>query len=162
MHTTANHGVRSASSTNRLRPYSCLECRRQKKKCDREYPCINCQMKETDCVFTARKPSNRVRGSHEATNRLAQLEGMVKCLRSQVEAASWTAEADEASMSDSGTHHGRAKLFHRHNSSEGLVGGLTQEFGRLAVARGRSRYLASHSWANIDDKVCITFLRIAE
>lgn len=143
------------AAAGQLNPYSCLACRRQKKKCDRVYPCINCQRKKLECVFTARKPSTRERDGPGAVNRVARLEAMVKCLRNQVDAASSSAATgDESTGSDTEMQSSRLQASPSQNSSQEPAGELDQEFGRLAIAEGRSRYIAGHSWANIDDKVC--------
>ena len=46
-----------------LHPYSCLSCRRKKKKCSRIYPCNNCTRLGSECVFAQRRVSTRQKPS---------------------------------------------------------------------------------------------------
>merc|ERR1712072_515669 len=67
-----------------LNPRSCVTCRKRKVKCDRLYPCTNCNKAHIECVFPApgrapRKPRKPGDGrDKELLERLRRLEGVVK------------------------------------------------------------------------------------
>lgn len=67
-----------------LNPRSCVTCRKRKVKCDRLYPCTNCNKAHIECVFPApgrapRKPRKPGEGrDKELLERLRRLEGVVK------------------------------------------------------------------------------------
>lgn len=121
-----------------LQPYSCLSCRKKRKKCDRVDPCTNCRKSGAECIFAARKPSTRQHAGPSALERVRYLEGVVLQLRKQLEATSPTQyrRNDEDDF-----------------DSDSEAADLTQEFGQLAVKDGKSRYIASNFWANMTEKV---------
>lgn len=156
---TDGRGTEPCAGNPQLNPYSCLSCRRKKKKCDRVYPCINCRKAGADCLFVPRRPSTRPKTTQGMLERLQHLEGVISHLRENyVQGASQPSsentkvhtntnieEADTAPRSDS-TNSKIAK----HDA----VAELGTELGRLAVGDGRSRYINSSFWASLDEEIC--------
>lgn len=126
-----------------LEPYSCLSCRKKRKKCDRVYPCANCRKSGAECIFAARKPSTRQHPGPGALERVKYLEGVVQQLRKQLEVTSST----EQSRDDDDSF-----------DSDIEAADLREEFGQLAVKDGRSRYIVSNFWANLTEKVRFTYV----
>ncbi|KAL7933083.1 hypothetical protein V8C35DRAFT_327862 [Trichoderma chlorosporum] len=73
--------VETSDGHPQLNPYSCLSCRRKKKKCDRVYPCVNCRKAGVDCLFVPRRPSTRPKTTQGMLERLQHLEGVIGHLR---------------------------------------------------------------------------------
>lgn len=78
-------------------PWNCLNCKRRKVRCDRQYPCANCVKGERDCVFPTsgrifKRAEPRVHPSGprsrqlELMSRIRRLEKVVDDLNSELEA----------------------------------------------------------------------------
>ncbi|KAL6851827.1 hypothetical protein J3F83DRAFT_765038 [Trichoderma novae-zelandiae] len=139
-----------------LNPYSCLSCRKKKKKCDRVYPCVNCLKVGIDCLFVPRRPSTRPRTTQGMLERLQHLEGVIGHLRDNYnQGATQTQHAEVQPTSDireAGTTP-RSDSTNSGGSQNDAVAELGAEFGRLAVGDGRSRYISSSFWASLDEEV---------
>ncbi|KID70594.1 fungal specific transcription factor domain-containing protein, partial [Metarhizium hybridum] len=155
----------SESAPAGLQPYSCLSCRRRRKKCDRTDPCANCRRAGTECVFVPRRPSTRQYSGAGALERVRYLEGVVQQLRAKLESLTGSHEGgDDAS---SRGHTASPAQPHAAHEADGVPGlheedeaedeeemtQLQTEFGQLAVGDGRSRYIVSNFWANLTEKV---------
>ncbi|TFB06975.1 Bikaverin cluster transcription factor bik5 [Trichoderma ghanense] len=141
-----------------LNPYSCLSCRKRKKKCDRVYPCVNCRRVGAECLFVPRRPSTRPRTTQGMLERLQHLEGVIGHLRdnysqvakqpssqqAEVRPTPDIREADSTPHSDSANGGG---------SQNDALGELGTELGRLAIGDGQSRYISSSFWASLDEEV---------
>jgi hypothetical protein len=132
----------TATSGSILNTYSCLSCRKKKKKCNRIYPCNNCQRLGNECVFTQRRVSARQKPS--AMERLRHLESIVGRLRSDLHVDPLLADKD-------GPDDSLANPCHQPSPSN--TSDLEAEFGRLAIADGRSRYVVGSFWASLADEV---------
>jgi hypothetical protein len=143
-----------------LNPYSCLACRRKKKKCDRVYPCINCRKDDTNCLFVPRRPSNRPKTAHGVLERLQHLEGVIGLLRDSYSqgVTKQPPEAAKASINTITEQNDTANpcdLIGGGGAQDDAVAELGTELGRLAVGDGRSRYISSSFWASLEEEVCI-------
>ncbi|KID83504.1 fungal specific transcription factor domain-containing protein [Metarhizium guizhouense ARSEF 977] len=150
-----------------LQPYSCLSCRRRRKKCDRTDPCANCRRAGTECVFVPRRPSTRQYSGAGALERVRYLEGVVQQLRAKLESLSASHEGGDGASSRG--HTASPAQPHAAHDADGVPGlheedededeeeeevtQLQTEFGQLAVGDGRSRYIVSNFWANLTEKV---------
>ncbi|KAF5124130.1 Bikaverin cluster transcription factor bik5 [Metarhizium anisopliae] len=153
------------SATAGLQPYSCLSCRRRRKKCDRTDPCANCRRAGTECVFVPRRPSTRQYSGAGALERVRYLEGVVQQLRAKLESLSGPHEGGDGASSRGQT--ASPAQPHAAHDADGVPGlheededededevtQLQTEFGQLAVGDGRSRYIVSNFWANLTEKV---------
>lgn len=67
---------------------ACQACQRKKIKCDRLYPCTQCNRSSLPCVSSTRKPRARHTGKRavdtELRNRITKLEGLVESLSGEV------------------------------------------------------------------------------
>jgi len=140
-----------------LNPRSCVTCRRRKVRCDKRYPCSNCQKAHIDCIFPApgrapRKP--RKPPDTELLARLRRLEGVVQSLGVQVD--------DEPPPSDKGSQssNGTAQVKLESGTDTGVIGDvrtenrLEESFGRLVIDdKGRSRYVNNRFWAALSNEV---------
>lgn len=77
-------------------PWNCLNCKRRKVRCDRQFPCTNCVKGERDCVFPTsgrvfRRPEPRISTSGprakqiELMSRIRRLENVVDGLNTELE-----------------------------------------------------------------------------
>lgn len=149
--------IGTPSDGSQLHPYSCLSCRRRKRKCDRTFPCKDCQIRGLECIFTARKITTRKQEGSTAAQKLAQMEAVVRFLRSQIDSASSSQISNDLlpnKPSAQETAIGESEPQRSYDEPSTSSAPLEHEFGRLAIGQGRSRYVASHSWASIKDQVC--------
>lgn len=138
-----------------LQPYSCLSCRRKRKRCDRTNPCVNCRKTGVDCVFAPRKPSTRQYSGPSALERVKYLEGVVQQLRAELELRQPTRNDENNNPLNRGQTRPSS---HAHPEDNGLgdkneIADLQAEFGQLAIGEGRSRYIVSNFWANLTEQV---------
>ncbi|KAM6483680.1 hypothetical protein HDV62DRAFT_359091 [Trichoderma sp. SZMC 28011] len=157
---TDGRGTESNAGHPQLNPYSCLSCRKKKKKCDRVYPCVNCRKAGADCLFVPRRPSTRPKTTQGMLERLQHLEGVIGHLRDNysqggtqqspktTEArANAIIEGREATRRSSPTNNRGTQ------NQNDAVTELGTELGRLAIGDGRSRYISSSFWASLDEEV---------
>ena len=138
-----------------LNPRSCVTCRRRKVRCDKRYPCSNCQKAHIDCIFPApgrapRKP--RKPPDTELLARLRRLEGVVQSLGVQVD--------DEPAAKDVQASNGSTQVKQEAGTDTGVIGdvrsgnSLNESFGRLVIDdKGRSRYVNNRFWAALSNEV---------
>jgi hypothetical protein len=142
-----------------LNPRSCVTCRRRKVRCDKRYPCANCQKAHIDCIFPApgrapRRPRKPPDG--ELLARLRRLEGVVQSLGVQVD----DEEPDPLPELDRTNTNG-AQVKPEYGVDTEVKAdirpeSLNESFGRLVVDdKGRSRYVNNRFWAALSNEVCV-------
>lgn len=152
-------GTESYAVHPQLNPYSCLSCRKKKKKCDRVYPCTNCRKDGTDCLFVPRRPSTRPKTTQGMLERLQHLEGVIGLLRDNYsqgatkQSPKTTEVCVNAILEEGETTHLFDSISSRRIQND-RVAELGADLGRLAVGDGRSRYISSSFWASLDEEVC--------
>ena len=146
------------SSSIALNPRSCVTCRKRKVRCDKQQPCSNCVRARIPCQFPApgrapRRPRKPPDG--ELLARLRKLEGVVKSLGA-------TPDDENILPSPLATENGTV---HRPDSASPLVengvenanrlrnASLDNNFGRLVLDEGKSRYVNNSFWANLSNEV---------
>lgn len=162
-----------ASQQATLNLWNCLTCRRRKIRCDRRSPCSHCSKGGLECTFpvSGRIPTRRYNPSSstgsnekqiELLNRVRRLESMVEVLSSQ-HGGDTESQRDPLSADilpvvgvadfpgDPATKETYPDLL---RGREEALSKVTQEFGRLMVAKNGSLYIGSHFWAAIFDEVC--------
>ncbi|EPS25562.1 hypothetical protein PDE_00496 [Penicillium oxalicum 114-2] len=133
-------GVSSqANASEPSMPYSCQTCTRRKVKCDKVGPaCVRCRKGGFECVFEAPQRRPRKRKLDEAMEKIARYEGLLK----QHGLLELEAVDPETSSSQS-----------LHNSIPGEpVKPALSRPGRLLTGHGKSRYIDSHMWLNLEDE----------
>ncbi|KAJ5972400.1 uncharacterized protein N7479_002318 [Penicillium vulpinum] len=158
-----NNGLRTmqqilaAPSTRlpELLQLSCVTCRRRKVKCNRRDPCSNCVKTGMACVFpTSGRKFQRASKPREidVINRLKRLEDVVKNIRHPIHLETPNPPSDAAGEDTitvmekcpfDGTDPRATR--HKHGSPE--------EFGRLIVDNGSSRYISNRLWASLSDQI---------
>ena len=139
------------------RPRSCITCRKRKVKCDKRRPCSNCHRAQITCVFPSSERASRQLKKKSADveivlARVRKLEGVVQELRKNggdavdidevvrgVDGLEGTSEAlacEETPPADNSTNH------------------VEEEFGRLVLEEGKSRYGSSALWTSLSEQVC--------
>ena len=152
--------IRDGESSNggsNLNPYSCLLCRKKKKKCDRIHPCWNCRKAGAEWVFAPRKPSSRQKAQVSAMERLRQLEDVIGRLRADIEPSRLPVDDDLDKIPVHKDNHvsGETERTDDVQSCTADTTELESEFGRLAIGDGRSRYVVGSFWANLYEEVCM-------
>lgn len=143
---------------SQLNPYSCLSCRKKKKKCNRVYPCANCRKAGDDCLFVPRRPSTRPKTTQGMLERLQHLEGVIGHLRENYNQGVSQLFSEKANTSIKANSRGPKAISQSHSPNgrgarKDDVAELGTELGRLAVGEGRSRYISSSFWASLDEEV---------
>jgi len=144
-----------------LNPRSCVTCRRRKVRCNKLYPCSNCQKAHIDCIFPApgrapRRPRKPPDG--ELLARLRRLEGVVHSLGVQVDDEEGEPSGNDKEGSSSG-----AQVKHEPGTDTEVIGdvntsSLSESFGRLVIdEKGRSRYVNNRFWAALSNEVTNPF-----
>lgn len=146
--TDQNNHSQAAPAVGSLNQYSCLPCRGRKRKCDRVFPCVNCQRNGLECVFVSRRPSTRQPPSVALQERVRNLEALVSRMRHHLDLA--TGQTIQSSYK---------AAIEEDMPTAAAVTKLGDSFGRLTVENGRSRYVANNSWASLEDEVRILFLK---
>ncbi|KAJ5206849.1 Transcription factor [Penicillium cf. griseofulvum] len=159
------------SSTSR----SCVTCRRRKVRCDKRSPCSNCTKAGIDCIFPppGRAPRKSKRPPDaELLSRLRRLEGVIDHLRGSgnTEAASSSAHVSSPTTgsSTSRSEHtaptsiptespkqadGSVCPFAESDPKKLAPDKFENEFGRLVIDEGRSRYVSNRLWTSLGDEV---------
>ncbi|UKZ74868.1 hypothetical protein TrVFT333_002538 [Trichoderma virens FT-333] len=155
---TDGRGTESYAGHPQLNPYSCLSCRKKKKKCDRVYPCVNCRKAGADCLFVPRRPSTRPKTTQGMLERLQHLEGVIGHLRDSygqgtTQKSTKTAEVRANASIEGCETTPRSDSTDSRRTQPNAVAELGTELGRLAVGDGRSRYISSSFWASLDEEV---------
>ncbi|KAJ5808022.1 hypothetical protein N7474_009291 [Penicillium riverlandense] len=176
--TSTNHAHPPALDQSSSR--SCVTCRRRKVRCNKRSPCSNCVKAGIDCIFPppGRAPRKAKRPPDvELLSRLRRLEGVIEHLSgsgSTADAIS-NSSATQAAPSSTipsttpsswsaapATTTGSAPL-----QSQAQQGGCPfeddpkkistdkfgNEFGRLVIDEGRSRYVNNRLWASLGDEI---------
>ena len=153
-----------------LNPRSCVICRRRKVRCNKQYPCSNCAKAKVQCVFPAperakRRP--RKPPDSEMLVRLRRLEGVIQGMGMSVEdelAASNgegppTGPGGDASQMPQGGPQSSAmreamsQIQAPQSPDASSNGDLNNDFSRLVVNEGRSRYVNNRFWATLGNEV---------
>jgi hypothetical protein len=146
----------SAFHAEKLR-HSCLRCRKRKVRCNRTQPCSNCLRNKATCVFPEGIKKRRSRESQthtadahahllneEVLSRIEKLEQKLDCLSRD---GSFPSAVDCSLIN--------ANIPVSADSVPATTSSLTEDFGRLAVHKGRSRYVNSKFWQFLADEVGI-------
>lgn len=158
-------GSQTFSAPNRtgsiaLNPRSCVTCRKRKVRCDKQQPCSNCVRARIPCQFPApgrapRRPRKTPDG--ELLARLRKLEGVVKSLGATTDDENILTSSGvlDRSLNHAGSyspstdgHHHSDDVSGRHRMSS-----LDNNFGRLVLDEGKSRYVNNSFWANLSNEV---------
>ncbi|KGO44646.1 Transcription factor, fungi [Penicillium expansum] len=164
------------SSTSR----SCVTCRRRKVRCNKRSPCSNCTKAGIDCIFPppGRAPRKSKRPPDaELLSRLRRLEGVIDHLRGSgnTEGASTSAQARSSTP---GSSTGRSEPtvptsvptsvsaepqnqavggtvcpFEESDPTKLAPNKFENEFGRLVIDEGRSRYVSNRLWTSLGDEI---------
>ncbi|KAJ5746503.1 hypothetical protein N7520_011685 [Penicillium odoratum] len=162
---------------------SCVTCRRRKVRCNKRSPCSNCVKANIDCVFPppGRAPRRSKRPPDaELLSRLRRLEGVIQHLSEKngeagsVSSVSPTQPASSSLSSAAVTNTTAntsppttinpttfvdAKLqngvcpFEDNDPKKITPNKFENEFGRLVIDEGRSRYVSNRLWASLGDEV---------
>lgn len=165
LHSSSSKSATPSSTTGpngspALNPRSCVICRRRKVRCNKTYPCSNCAKAKVQCIFPAperakRRPRKPPDG--ELMNRLRRLEGVIQGMGMSVEeelAASGAAGGstqEQVPLPRSGSGPALAGL--NSNKSSSPTTKLGNDFGRLVVSEGKSRYVNNRFWATLTSEV---------
>ncbi|EEH11074.1 fungal specific transcription factor domain-containing protein [Histoplasma capsulatum G186AR] len=156
---------KDVASTPPIQPSlrSCITCRRRKVRCNKIHPCSNCTKANTECVFPGpgrapRKPRNRT--DSELLTRLRRVEGVLKSLGAEVNDDSQLnlhpdlpSQRDETKTSKPFTHHVDTDFVKHPDPRDLAQREVEQEFGKLVIGDGRSRYLSNRFWSSLGDEV---------
>jgi hypothetical protein len=174
--TAPRHGHADTSSSR-----SCVTCRRRKVRCNKRNPCSNCTKAGIECIFPppGRAPRKSKRPPDaELLSRLRRLEGVIDHLRTgngsgtegtSTQAPSVTAPSVvlvdtpaaapanlPAAPPGSAQPQGQNSEcpFADSDPKSPVPHRLENEFGRLVIDEGRSRYVSNRLWASLGDEVC--------
>lgn len=160
------------SSTHSIQPHprSCITCRRRKVRCNKIHPCSNCNKANIECVFPGpgrapRKPKNRP--DSELLARLRRLEGVVKSLGAEVNddnqldfEPNLSSQGGETKDLKRSSHQVDTDLLKHPDPRNLAQREVEQEFGRLVIGDGKSRYVSNRFWARLGDEVNIFVLHV--
>ncbi|KAJ6117479.1 hypothetical protein N7512_007204 [Penicillium capsulatum] len=138
------------------KPRSCVVCRTRKVRCDKQSPCSNCRRANIACVLpSSDRPPRWARrfdrpAAGEGMERIHYLEGLVKSLITQLEAARAVARSVAAS-SPSSAHEQVLDSGDKHSPGTSNV---QNQFGRLVVQDSNdSWYLGNGFWSRVNDEL---------
>lgn len=166
---------------------SCVTCRRRKVRCNKRSPCSNCVKAGTDCIFPppGRAPRRSKRPPDaELVSRLRRLEGVIEHLSGKNAEAGSTSSVSPTQPSSSGIPSavpsaastattatapppGQAPAESKEpnggcpfedDPTKLNTGKFENEFGRLVIDEGRSRYVSNRLWASLGDEVRLGIL----
>lgn len=172
-------GPRPASDIASAR--SCVTCRRRKVRCNKRAPCSNCVKAGIDCVFPppGRAPRKSKRPPDvELLSRLRRLEGVIEHLsgkNADPSGSTSSVSPTQASLNFSSLPSVPATTatvpptasgsgappaqdsgcpFENDDPKKLAPDKFENEFGRLVIDEGRSRYVSNRLWASLGDEVC--------
>jgi hypothetical protein len=162
---TTRHAVEPSSR-------SCVTCRRRKVRCNKRSPCSNCARAGIDCVFPppGRAPRKSKRPPDaELLSRLRRLEGVIDHLRNSgsTEGSSTSARGSVSGAPSTVQSYTSASKSEAETQPKSEDSGcpfendpkklapnkFENEFGRLVIDEGRSRYVSNRLWASLGDEV---------
>ena len=160
---------------------SCVTCRRRKVRCNKRSPCSNCVKAGIDCIFPppGRAPRKSKRPPDaELLSRLRRLEGVIQHLSektgengasfsaspTQVTPPTFPSSTSSATVASTATTATAALStevkplngdcpFEASDPKKLVTGKFENEFGRLVIDEGRSRYVSNRLWASLGDEV---------
>jgi hypothetical protein len=161
---------------------SCITCRRRKVRCNKRSPCSNCVKAGIDCIFPppGRAPRKSKRPPDaELLSRLRRLEGVIEHLSGKKDENPGSASsisptqpsatfsplppAPPTNVTAPSTVSGSAAPppaqdsgcpFENDDPKKLAPKKFENEFGRLVIDEGRSRYVSNRLWASLGDEVC--------
>lgn len=157
------------SSHEPLNSRSCVTCRRRKVRCNKRTPCSNCAKAGIECVFPApgrapRKP--RRPQDAELLSRLRRLEGVIDQIKDKkpentsppapppVENVPVEGHHEQPQQKEIGKQEGEEMCpYMDPNFKRPAPRNLENEFGRLVIDEGRSRYVSNRFWASMGDEI---------
>ncbi|KZN93739.1 putative transcriptional regulatory protein [Penicillium chrysogenum] len=148
------HAVPSARSPE-LQQLSCVTCRRRKVKCNRRDPCSNCVKTGIACVFpaSARKFERASKPPKiDVIDRLKRLEDMVKNIQHPIFPETTSPPMDTAGNGIV-TAFEKCPFLDTDPRVARQKHGSPEEFGRLMVDNGCSRYISNRLWASLSDQI---------
>lgn len=179
----SNPNAASQHTQKQLNPRSCVTCRRRKVRCNKRTPCSNCTKAGIECVFPApgRAPRKSKRPQDaELLSRLRRLEGVIEQIREKKEesvspprqpqaADTSLANKDYEQPKQQSTtvigngereSNGRPNeeidcpyMFEPPDPKAVKPHNIGNEFGRLVIDEGRSRYVSNRLWASLGDEI---------
>lgn len=175
--TAPRHPAAELPSSN---PRSCVTCRRRKVRCNKRSPCSNCTRAGIDCVFPppGRAPRKSKRPPDaELLSRLRRLEGVIDHLRvngnseatpttsaqappsatETLAVPSETITSTSAPTEPENNTSGDSCPFENSDPKKPAPNKFENEFGRLVIDEGRSRYVSNRLWASLGDEVGHSF-----
>ncbi|KAJ5157189.1 uncharacterized protein N7482_008289 [Penicillium canariense] len=157
---------------------SCVTCRRRKVRCNKRSPCSNCVKAGIDCVFPppGRAPRRSKRPPDtELLSRLRRLEGVIEHLNGKnsenggstssvsptqppltfasLPSAPPTAATASSSKAEASTAPDSGCPFENDDPKKLAPKKFENEFGRLVIDEGRSRYVSNRLWASLGDEI---------
>ncbi|KAJ5629161.1 hypothetical protein N7528_002818 [Penicillium herquei] len=150
---------------------SCVTCRRRKVRCNKRSPCSNCVKASTECVFPppGRAPrKSRRQPDVDLQARLRRLEGFIAQLSEKGADVNLSPSQLAASFSSAATTNptsptskestninGQEAIcpFEDNDPKKLVPRKFENEFGRLVIDEGRSRYVSNRLWASLGDEV---------
>ncbi|KAJ5543353.1 hypothetical protein N7535_005781 [Penicillium sp. DV-2018c] len=172
---TAPHHVAAEPPSSTFR--SCMTCRRRKVRCNKRSPCSNCTKAGIDCIFPppGRAPrKSRRPPDAELLSRLHRLEGVIDHLRSGGAADAVQTISPQATSSATGSSTTKSETAVSASASASVEpqvltpdskcpfeesdpkkppNKFENEFGRLVIDEGRSRYVSNQLWASLGDEI---------
>jgi hypothetical protein len=160
---------------------SCVTCRRRKVRCNKRSPCSNCVKAGIDCIFPppGRAPRKAKRPPDvELLSRLRRLEGVIEHLSGSGSTADAISNGSATQAAPSSTIPSTTPSDWSAAPATTTVSAPLQpqaqqgscpfeddpkkistdnfgnEFGRLVIDEGRSRYVNNRLWASLGDEVC--------
>ena len=142
---------------------SCKVCRRRKIKCNRIHPCDHCISAGAECIFPNGR--RRPRDSRLALlQRLQSLESTVHLLQVDLNTDALGVPNDRSATQDASlstelpqTPDSLSKQQQDADDetlTEYKMNPLGEDFGRLQIRAGQSRYSSNKLWASLSQEVC--------
>ncbi|KAJ5893760.1 hypothetical protein N7495_005451 [Penicillium taxi] len=153
---------------------SCVTCRRRKVRCNKRSPCSNCAKSGIECVFPppGRAPRKSKRPPDtELLSRLRHLEGVIGSLSGKNGEGSSTTTTNttppkttastyrvastpvKSTAASAAKESGVACPFEPSDPRKPDPGKFENEFGRLVIDEGKSRYVSNRLWASLGDEI---------
>ncbi|KAJ5601288.1 hypothetical protein N7510_010822 [Penicillium lagena] len=159
---------------------SCVTCRRRKVRCNKRSPCSNCVKAGIDCIFPppGRAPRKAKRPPDvELLSRLRRLEGVIEHLSGNGTTADaiangsaaqegapsstipsttptdWPAAAPATVSAPPQSQAQQSGCPFETDPKKISAGKFENEFGRLVIDEGRSRYVNNRLWASLGDEI---------
>ncbi|KAI1623256.1 hypothetical protein EDD37DRAFT_695640 [Exophiala viscosa] len=151
----------AAPSEPLLQPYSCLQCKHRKVKCDRVDPCVHCRKAGAECIYRVPPPAKRRKRGYQETSTETGSAADNEAHEAVVPQGEYPVERDkllekvrryETLLKALGALRRPTIGIAKEDEPNSSPGSTMDADGKLVTKYGKSRYLENNLWTSVRDE----------